>query len=355
MANGVTVLPPFDKFAGLRGGLQNFLGGQLQQQQQQQAAQQLGQLFPGQNFQGITNPLAQQVLIRRALQQQQAGQQAPFTLGPGQQRFGPTGQPIAQVPAKPIVPKQSSSVILDPADPSKAIRVRNTFDAQGNIVNQVKIGDATLAEAIGGVAPEIFTQLQKPVASKIQTELKDVEVNIANLESILEQFKPEFTELPFKIGVGVTAFREKIGGFLGKPTDQQKKDLADLTAWRRDAAREFVVFKKWATGVAAGQKEMSEQIEQAFATPLKDSATQFRSKMESAIRVRKRTRGILTDILNSGTVLSVRDKRNAEQNSLRQALNEEIGRQALSQTQQQPIDFTPKQIEAELRRRGAIQ
>lgn len=106
MADGTVVLPPRDRFAGLRGFSENLIQGLIQQARNQQLAQQVGQIFPGMNLQGITDPRALQL----ALQQQQPAE--PFTLGPGQQRFGPTGRPIAQVP---IAPKQGTfQQIADP-------------------------------------------------------------------------------------------------------------------------------------------------------------------------------------------------------------------------------------------------
>ncbi len=225
------------------------------------------------------------------------------------------------------------SNIVNPDDPKEIIRVSDTIDSEtGQLLNRRVIGEPTLAAKFGGVAPEVFTNLQKPVAAKIQTELKDVELNIANLESIRDQFRPEFTEIPFKIGQKVTVLREKLGKFdplkpfVGPITKEEKKVLGSFSAWKRDAAREFVVFKKWATGVAAGQKEMAEQIEIAFASPLKDSATEFISKIDGALRVRRRTRDILRTILNSGTIVSIGGKKEAEQNALRIAMREEIAR-----------------------------
>jgi hypothetical protein len=125
MANGGTViLPAFDRFAGLRQGLQNFAAGQAQQLQRRQAGRQLQQLFPNLNLQGITDPRIQAIAAQFALQQQSqqagllerlAGQNVPFTLTPGAERFTAAGQRIAGVPATPIAPVQSSfQQIADP-------------------------------------------------------------------------------------------------------------------------------------------------------------------------------------------------------------------------------------------------
>ncbi len=240
------------------------------------------------------------------------------------------GRIKAGIDPRAVAPKttQRSSVIVDPQDASRTIRVMDTFDEQGKLTNRQFIGEATLPEKVGDVDPTIFTQLQKPVAAGIQKELKDATIDIANLEDIAGSFRDEFSEIPFRIGQEITVAREKLGKLdpgrlIGRPvTAEQKQTLSEFASWRRNAQREFVVFKKWATGVAAGQKEMAEQIELAFPSALKDSPTEFKSKIDSAIKVRQRTRDILTQILNSGTVLNARDKKQAEQQALRQALSE---------------------------------
>ncbi len=70
-----TVLPGFDRFQGVRGFLDNFVTGILQNQQNQGLSQQLGQVFGDPNkFQGITDPRALQLggqLAQGEIQNQQ--------------------------------------------------------------------------------------------------------------------------------------------------------------------------------------------------------------------------------------------------------------------------------------------
>ena len=158
-------------------GIGQFFAQQRQKQQQEamrQFLQQQGVQLP----QGLPPQLLSQLLLNRQQQQAALGLQA----------------------ARPKT-RTVESNIVDPTNPKEIIKVSDTIDAQtGKLLNRRIIGEPTLATKFGGVDPKVLTNLQKPVAAKIQTELKDVEINIANLESILDQFRPEFTEIPFKIG-----------------------------------------------------------------------------------------------------------------------------------------------------------
>lgn len=69
MADGIPIIQGQDPLAGLRQFFTGFTGGTLQQLENQQLAQQLGGLFPGQNFQDITDPRALQAALTLGLQQ----------------------------------------------------------------------------------------------------------------------------------------------------------------------------------------------------------------------------------------------------------------------------------------------
>lgn len=111
MANGIQVLPPSlsrgqELRFGLIQGLQNFSNerGIIQQRQvQQQALQGLGSQF-GLNLPQGLNPQLAALLIGNAQQAALSpqAQQPGFSLSPGQQRFGPGGQPIASVPSQAV-------------------------------------------------------------------------------------------------------------------------------------------------------------------------------------------------------------------------------------------------------------
>ncbi len=200
---------------------------------------------------------------------------------------------LQRVQAKPNIPKQSSSVILDPADSSKAIRVRNTFDAQGNITNQVKIGDATLAEAIGGVAAE---GLQKGTQTKLEKDVIDLQGTLTELGAIEKQFNEDFFTFRGKGRAFFTALGEKAEIPVGKAATQFLKRRTKFFA---DSKRVFLKFRKFITGVAGGIEEFKE-IAKATIDPEKDSPTQFRAKLESMRDNAIRTSNLLLALKNSG-------------------------------------------------------
>ena len=110
---GLPIIQGQDPLGGLRLGLQGFVDARLRAMQGQQASQQLGQLFPNLNLQGITDPRALQLAGQLGLQQ--AVPQPGFQLSPGQTRFTAAGQPVAQVPAAPIAPVSGTfQQITDP-------------------------------------------------------------------------------------------------------------------------------------------------------------------------------------------------------------------------------------------------
>ncbi len=122
---GIQVIPTRNPFAELALGAQNLFGGLNQQFQQRTRAEELAALAQqvqggGQiDFGGFTDPLVGQLAFQAMLQKQQ---QPGFTLTPGAERFGPGGQPIAQVPAAapspvrgvPFTTPEGKTVFVDP-------------------------------------------------------------------------------------------------------------------------------------------------------------------------------------------------------------------------------------------------
>lgn len=274
-----------------RGGFgalkEGWLGGQPTKTGMIQSAQ----LTPVQLLQKALTaelPMQQALGVSRLGAQGQQG----FTLGSGQTRFGPQGRPMATMPEQAKT-TQASSVITDPNNPERAIRVRDTFDQQGNLVNRQILGEATLAEKIGGVAAE---GLQKPTQTKLEKDIIDLQTTLIELDAIDKQFNEEFFTYKGKGIAYFTALAEKAKIPIG---ETRKQFLGEKTKFFADAKRVFLKFRKFITGVAGGIEEFKE-IAKATIDPESDSPTQFQAKMKSMRDNARRTQNILLAIRNSG-------------------------------------------------------
>ena len=85
----------------------------------------------------------------------------------------------------------------------------------------------------------------------------------------------------------------------GLSTAGQKGLIKERAAWFRQAEADFIAYRKWATGVAGGEKEMAE-IATSFPDPVKNSPTEYRANLDSIEETTKRVLQLNTEFLNSG-------------------------------------------------------
>lgn len=245
------------------------------------------------------------------------------------------------------------SVITDPDNPDRAIRVRDRFDpATGERVGRVVIGEATLADKLGGVAAEA---LQKATTGKIERDVIDLQATIQELDQIQSEFDPSFFTFRGKASTKVTAFLEKAEVPIASDA---KQFLRKKTKFFADSKRVFLKFRKFITGVAGGIEEFRE-IAKATIDPESDSPTEFDAKFTSMRDNAVRVSNLLLAIKNSGfdpenrlDVKSALQKFPLESIPLDIAADVTLDTLGQTQTESQEETFTPDQIEAELRRRG---
>lgn len=257
---GLPVIQGPDPLGGLRLGLQ----GLVQGFQQRQAAQQVGQLFPNLNLQGITNPQALQAATQLGLLQQQIAGRAPTAF------------------------KIEEQLIDDPKSPTKFSVIQ--FNQAGQRIGR---RFATQEEVLSGV-PE--AAVAKPTVAKIEKDVIDLQSTLGELRAIEEQFNPDFFTFRGKGKAFFTALAEKAEIPVGKAAQTFLRDRAKFFA---DSKRVFLKFRKFITGVAGGIEEFRE-IAKATIDPEKDSPTQFRAKFESMRDNAIRTSNLLLAIRNSG-------------------------------------------------------
>ncbi len=261
---GLPIIKGQDPLGGLRLGLQGFVDARLQSMQGQQAAQQLGQLFPNLNLQGITNPQALQGALQLGLLKQQIAGQTP-------------------TPFKVV-----DQLVGDPKSPTKFSV--NQFNQSGQRIGR---RFATQEEVLSGVPEGAVT---KPTTTKIEKEVIDLQGTLTELRAIEEQFNPDFFTYRGKGRAFFTALAEKAEVPVPKAAQTFLRERSKFFA---DSKRVFLKFRKFITGVAGGIEEFRE-IAKATIDPESDSPTQFKAKFESMRDNAIRTSNLLLAIKNSG-------------------------------------------------------
>jgi hypothetical protein len=127
---------------------------------------------------------------------------------------------------------------------------------------------------------------------------QDIIMGIQNIQSFQETrklFKPEYLTM---FGRGQKLIAE-VADKAGIPTKGQKKLIRKRSKWFRQAKADFIAYRKWATGVAGGEKELKE-IATSFPDPVKNSPTQYTSHLDGIEETTKRILATNVEFLRSG-------------------------------------------------------
>jgi len=177
---------------------------------------------------------------------------------------------------------------------------------QDNTGNQVYVEK-------GKVIPEGYSKVQakgtqvtiqtgdlgKTTKSKLEGDIIEGTRNIQSFQKTRESFKPEYLTM---FGKGQKLLAETADK-AGIPTKGQKQLIRRRSKWFRQAKADFIAYRKWATGVAGGEKELKE-IATSFPDPVKNSPTQYEANLDSIDETTKRVLMLNTDFLRSGIDLN---------------------------------------------------
>jgi hypothetical protein len=89
----------------------------------------------------------------------------------------------------------------------------------------------------------------------------------------------------------------------GIPTRGQKRLIRERSKWFRQAKADFLAYRRWATGVAGGEKELKE-IATSYPDPVKNSPTQYMANLNGIEETTKKILMLNVDFLNSGIDLN---------------------------------------------------
>ncbi len=177
----------------------------------------------------------------------------------------------------------------------------------------------------GALAPTRATQ------NRLQADTLDTQATQQRLNDIAGSFRPEFLEIPTKIGMDFSAFRDRLGSIteiFGIPelTVEQKQELADYTTFTSRTLNNLNITLNQLSGAAVNEQEFA-RIQEALPNTT-DGPTEFQAKLTNAIRDMNRSLIRLNiaqrqglDPLNSGITLDGVDRLiNEEGQRIRQSL-----------------------------------
>lgn len=191
----------------------------------------------------------------------------------------------------------------------------------------------------GGTSVTVNTgDLEKSVRASTQKEIIDLDSSIQSLDQNIKNYKDEYSTYWGKGKKWVLGKIERLDpSLVGK---EDKQFVSDYNNWYIPAKAEYLTFRKWATGVAGGEREMQE-IQKAFPDADNMSPSEFRSALEAARNYKQTYKQVLQNYLAEG--IDIDDKK----------VRAQISQKALSNfgSLSQP---SPEEALAELKRRGVI-
>jgi len=169
-------------------------------------------------------------------------------------------------------------------------------------------GDQVYVEK-GKTIPEGYTKVQakgtqvtiqtgdlgKTTKAKLEQDIIEGTQNIQSFKETRKLFKPEYLTIFGKSGKLLAETADKIG----ISTKGQRVLIRERSKWFRQAKADFIGYRKWATGVAGGEKELKE-IATSFPDPVNNSPTQYKANLGSIEETTKRVLMLNTDFLRSG-------------------------------------------------------
>jgi len=302
--------------------------GSQMQQQMQRARQQQMQMSQAQreSYTGASGYMQEtnQMLNKLAPEQRDA-----FLAQRGQRGSLIYGDAFSQL--QPTAPGVEERTALGTPDPGKP-QIKIGINPETGKREYVSIGTDGEPDFLGVEAPKTSPLVQigqgdvtKAVKSKLQTGVVETRENIASLDRIMGDFKPEYLTYGGAIGASITAVMEKLGGI---PDKDRKEFLRGRTAFKNGVEQFFNQYRKEITGAAAAEKELA-RLEKTMintkmsTTEFKASMNLLRKKLASveAIKAKFLEQGLdvskeeMTNAINQA-VMNVRDFESMEQDDI---------------------------------------
>ncbi len=153
----------------------------------------------------------------------------------------------------------------------------------------------------GGTGVTVNVGDKTTVATQTQLEKDIIEAtkNVQSLKSTGEKFKDEYLTWWGKGSNFVYKNMDKAG----MSTKDQQSMIKERAKWFRQAKSDFIAYRKWATGVAGGEKEM-EEIATSFPDPVQNSPSEYKANLAGIEETTKSILSLNRDFLQSGINLN---------------------------------------------------
>jgi hypothetical protein len=164
--------------------------------------------------------------------------------------------------------------------------------------------------------------MTKRTQGAIEEKLFNVSENLARLEEISQLYKPEFLKTKTALSALKTRWGEKTD--LWEPSEQEKKQLAEFSAFKRSAINNINLYIKEITGAQMSERE-ADRIRKGMPDPGEglfdgDSPTEFEAKWKDTVHslrmaqaryIRYLRNGLTpkeaTELIKKGNAISLRD------------------------------------------------
>lgn len=226
-------------------------------------------------------------------------------------------------PIKYVTNKEGQLKILSGVQPSpkKGMKV---YDSNGNLI--VDMGG-------GG-------DIQKKTMGDLEKKIINANEGLIRVSNIVKAFKPEYQEIPKRLGVAWTDIKAKMGVDI---SDNDKQELEDFSVYKQDSLENINLYIKEITGAQMSEKEAN-RLRKAQPDPGDgifggDSPPEFKAKLVNQYKKLKASsarynyylsKGIdettLNNMINKGEVISL-DKMNGIINQRGKELEKEIKEQ----------------------------
>jgi len=141
--------------------------------------------------------------------------------------------------------------------------------------------------------------LSKTTKSKLEGDVIEATHNIRSFKDTEAKFKDEYLTYWGKGGRLVAGAMDKAG----VSTKRQKKLINQRAKWYRQAKADFISYRKWATGVAGGEKEYKE-LARAFPDPDRNSPEEYKANLDNMEDTTKKVLALNKEFLRSGIDLN---------------------------------------------------